>query len=56
MSIEIFFFIEQALFPVLHTTNIQPRHVERNGSDKGKTMYKAGNVSTQPVIYCTKYM
>jgi len=56
MSIENFFFIEQALFPVLHTTNIQPRHVEQNGSDKRNTINNARNVSTQPPIHYTKYV
>jgi hypothetical protein len=55
MSIESFFFIEQALFPVLHTTNIQPPHVENNGSDKGNTIYNAENVSTQTTIHSAKY-
>lgn len=54
MSIQNFFFIEQALYPVLHTTNIQPRHVERNGSDEGNTIYNAENVSTQQTIHSTK--
>jgi hypothetical protein len=55
MSIQNFFFIEQALFPVLHTTHIQPHHVERNGSDEGNTVYNAENVSTQTTIHLTKH-
>jgi hypothetical protein len=43
------------LFPVLHKTNTQSRHIERNGSPERNNIYNAGNVSTQPKIQCTEY-